>query len=51
MVPTPTIFTKDPSIRLKRKKLVPIVDISEGRKERAITRKGEAEGGEDTPHR
>lgn len=51
MVLTPSIFAKDPSMRLKRKRLGPTIDLKVGRRKMGEARVAEpVEGGEeDTP--
>lgn len=46
MVLAPTIFVRDPHMRLKKKKLGPNMGLREERRERALARAVEAEGGE-----
>lgn len=51
VVPAPTISAKHPFMRLKRKRLGPIIDLKEVRRERAMAGAMEVEGKEeeDTP--
>lgn len=42
----PTIFAKDPFMRLKRKRLGPAIDLKEVRRERVVAQAMEAEEGE-----
>lgn len=43
VISVPTIFMRDPHMRLKRKRLGPATDLRDGRRERAMGRATEAE--------
>lgn len=49
MVPTPVIFTKARLMRLKMKRLGPIIDPKEGRRDWALERATEAKDEDDNP--
>lgn len=49
VVPTPSIFSKDRLMRLKRERLGPIIDPKEGRREWPLAQATEAKDEDDNP--